>query len=136
MSKLFSHQIQLTEKVLDLRLQRQNIVTGNIANVNTPGYKARRLEFEDKLQAALNQNSLGKMTRTQQSHLPSTFSVAGFKGEGLDDFKAREVYGQDQVNLEAEMTNSAKNAMMYNALTQVIKKNFEGMSKVIMEGSK
>jgi flagellar basal-body rod protein FlgB len=128
MSKLFSHQIQLTEKVLDLRLQRQNIVTGNIANVNTPGYKARRLEFEEKLQDAL--------TRTQGAHLPSTFSAAGFKGEAFDNFTAREVYGQDHVNLETEITNSAKNTMMYNALTQVIKKNFDGMSRVISEGSK
>jgi flagellar basal-body rod protein FlgB len=136
MSKLFSHQIQLTEKVLDLRLQRQNIVTGTIANVNTPGYKARRLEFEEKLQDALNQNSLGKMTRTQGAHLPSTFSAAGFKGEAFDNFTAREVYGQDHVNLETEITNSAKNTMMYNALTQVIKKNFDGMSRVISEGSK
>ncbi|WP_207260381.1 flagellar basal body rod protein FlgB [Desulfovibrio sp. Huiquan2017] len=136
MRGLFEQHLNVTAKVMDLRLERQNIVTGNIANVNTPGYKARRLEFENRLQDALNQNALGKLTRTQQDHLPTTFDPDGFKGDGLQDFRAREVYGQDEVNLDKEMTTSAKNTMMYNALASVIKKSFEGMNKVIMEGSK
>jgi flagellar basal-body rod protein FlgB len=121
---------------MDLRLQRQNIVTGNIANVNTPGFKARRLEFENQLQAALNQDSLGKLTRTKQDHLPATFNVDGFKGQGLQEFRGREIYGQDEVNLDKEMATNAKNTMMYNALASVIKKSFDGMTKVIQEGSK
>jgi len=136
MRGLFEHHLNLSAKVMDLRLQRQNIVTGNIANVNTPGYRARRLEFEEKLQSALNQDSLGKMTRTQQDHLPATFDPDGFKGEGLDNFRAREVYGQDEVNLDREMATSAKNTMMYNALASVIKKSFSGMTRVIQDGSK
>ncbi|MCJ2165916.1 MULTISPECIES: flagellar basal body rod protein FlgB [unclassified Pseudodesulfovibrio] len=136
MRQLFESQLDVTAKVMDLRLQRQNIVTGNIANVNTPGYKARRLEFEEKMQDALNQNALGKMTRTAPSHLPSTFDPTGFAGEGLQDFKAREIYGQDSVNLDKEMATNAKNTMMYNALASVIKKSFDGMNKVIQEGSK
>ncbi|WP_272700394.1 flagellar basal body rod protein FlgB [Desulfovibrio sp. Fe33] len=136
MRGLFEHQLNLTAKVMDLRLERQNVVTGNIANVNTPGYRARSLEFEGRLQDALNQNALGKLTRTQGSHLPATFDPDGFKGEGLDDFRAREVYGMDHVNLDKEMATNAKNTMMYNALASVIKKSFDGMGKVIQEGSK
>ncbi|BDQ33278.1 flagellar basal body rod protein FlgB [Pseudodesulfovibrio portus] len=136
MRGLFERHIQLTGKVMDLRLQRQNIVGGNIANVNTPGYKARRLEFEEKLQSALNQDDLGKMTRTSEAHLPATFSPDGFKGEGFSEFKGREVIGKDSVNLDKEMTENAKNTMMYNALAMVIKKNFQGMQKVVQEGAK
>jgi flagellar basal-body rod protein FlgB len=136
MRGLFEHHLNISAKVMDLRLERQNIVTGNIANVNTPGYKARRLEFENQLQAALNQNALGKLTRTQQDHLPATFNPDGFKGEELDSFRAREIYGQDEVNLDKEMATNAKNTMMYNALASVIKKSFDGMAKVISEGSK
>ncbi|WP_338667514.1 flagellar basal body rod protein FlgB [Pseudodesulfovibrio methanolicus] len=136
MRGLFEHHLNITEKVMDLRLQRQNIVTGNIANVNTPGFKARRLEFENQLQAALNQDSLGKLTRTKQDHLPATFDVDGFKGQGLQEFRGREIYGQDEVNLDKEMATNAKNTMMYNALASVIKKSFDGMTKVIQEGSK
>ena len=136
MREIFERHIQLTGKVMDLRLQRQNIVSGNIANVNTPGYKARHLEFEEKLQSAMNQNELGKMTRTVDSHMPAKFSPDGFQGDGITDFKAREVIGKDSVDLDKEMTQNAKNTMMYNALAMVIKKNFQGMQKVVQEGAK
>lgn len=136
MRELFGRHIQLTGKVMDLQLQRQNLVTGNIANLNTPGYKARSIEFEDKLQKALNQDGIGKMTRTSKAHLPSTFNPDGFSGDGLKSFKAREIYGQDSVDLDKEMATNAKNTMMYNALAMVIKKNFTGMGKVIMDGAK
>lgn len=136
MKGMFDNHIQLTAKVMDMRLERQNLVMGNISNVNTPDYKARRLEFEEKLQSALNQNAHGKMTRTSQNHLPATFSADGFQGEGMQDFKPRHVYGEDAVDLDKEMTTMTKNGMMYNALASVIKKNFTGLQKVIQDGAK
>jgi len=136
MRELFEKHINLTAKVLDLRLERQNTVIGNISNINTPEYRTRRLEFEGTLQKALNQDARGKMTRTQNDHLPAVFNPAGFQGDGIKDFKAREIYGQDSVDLDKEMIVMAKNTIMYNALTMVIKKNFSGMQKVIMDGSK
>jgi len=136
MKGLFGNHIHLTSKVLDMRLERQNIVTGNIANVDTPDYKARRLEFEDKLQQALNLDARGKMTRTQQNHLPAVFNADGFKGDGLKEFKPRHVYGEDSVDMDKEMAIMSKNGLMYNALASVIKKNFEGLQKVIAEGGK
>ncbi len=136
MRELFEKHINLTAKVMDLRLERQNIVTGNISNLNTPQYHARRLEFENTLQSALNQDARGKMTRTQHAHLPAVFNTEGFQGESIKTFKAREIYGQDSVDLDKEMTIMAKNNMMYNALAMVIKKNFSGMQRVIQDGSK
>ena len=136
MKGIIGSHIHLTSKVMDMRLERQNLVMGNISNVNTPDYKARRLEFEDKLQSALNQDAHGKMTRTQQSHLPAAFEANGFQGDGLRDFKPRHIYGEDAVDLDKEMTQLTKNGMMYNALAQVIQKNFQGMKKVIQEGAK
>lgn len=136
MKGLFANHIHLTSRVLDMRLERQNLVTGNIANVDTPDYKARRLEFEDKLQQALNLDARGKMTRTQKSHMPAVFSADGFQGDGLQEFKPRHVYGEDSVDMDKEMAIMSKNGLMYNALASVIKKNFEGLQKVIAEGGK
>ena len=136
MRELFGSHINLTGKVMSLQIERQNIVTGNIANINTPGYRARRLEFENTLQSALNQDARGKMTRTEKDHLPAVFNTEGFQGDLVKNFKAREIYGMDSVDLDKEMTIMAKNAMLYNALAMVIKKNFSGIQKVIMDGSK
>ena len=46
MKTLFSSQIGLVGRVLDMQLQRQNVITGNLANIETPNYKPRELEFE------------------------------------------------------------------------------------------
>ncbi|MCM0753777.1 flagellar basal body rod protein FlgB [Desulfovibrio aminophilus] len=136
MRSLFDGHIELQEKVLDLRLQRQNLVMSNVANVNTPQYKAKRLEFEQDLQTALALDMKGKVTRTNDAHMPATFDESSFKGTGGKEFKPRYVHGEDSVDLDKEMTVMAKNAMLYNALTEVISKNFTGMQKIISEGGK
>ncbi len=136
MQSLFDGHIELSGKVLDLRLQRQNLVTSNLANVNTPGFKARRIEFEQQLQSALALDARGKVTRTDDRHLPAAFEVDGFQGQGLKEFKPRYVHGEDAVDMDKEMAVMAKNAMLYNALTEVITKNFQGMQKIIGEGGK
>ena len=101
--------------------------------MNTPGYKARRLEFEKELQGALNLDATGKMTRTKEDHMPSVFNSATFQGKGSIAFEPRYVYGEDTVDLDTEMGVMAKNSMLYNALTDVIKKNFSGIQKVIAD---
>jgi flagellar basal-body rod protein FlgB len=136
MKGLFEDQILVTEKVLDLRLQRQNVVMANIANVTTRNYKPRQLAFEEDLQAALRLDARGKMTRTDPKHLPSEFDVNSFKGKGLTEYKPRVVYGEDVVDLDKEMGAMAKNSLMYNALTDVIAKNFAGLQTAIQEGNK
>ncbi|WP_147821000.1 flagellar basal body rod protein FlgB [Salidesulfovibrio onnuriiensis] len=136
MKGLFGSHINVTAKVLDMRLERQNLVMGNIANANTPEYKPRKLEFEDKLQTALALNMKGKLTKTNDMHMPAEFDPNGFKGNGLKEFRPRYVYGEDSVDLEKEVTTMAKNTMMYNALTSVIKKNFTGIQHAIQEGAK
>ena len=136
MKGLFEEHIGVVEKVLDLRLQRQNVVMANIANVNTPSYKSRKLAFEEDLQSALQLDQRGKLARTSENHLPSTFDVNGFQGKGISEYKPRTIYGEDTVDLDKEMGEMAKNSMMYNALADIIAKNFSGLQTVIQDGSK
>ena len=136
MKGLFEEHILVMEKVLDLRLQRQNVVMSNIANVTTRGYKARSLPFENELQSALKLDASGKMARTDRGHLPSTFDVTGYQATGASEYKPRVVYGEDSVDLDKEMGTMAKNTMMYNALSDIISKNFSSLQSAIAEGSK
>ncbi|MDQ7836848.1 MAG: flagellar basal body rod protein FlgB [Humidesulfovibrio sp.] len=136
MERLFGNHIQVMDKVLDLRLQRQNVVMSNIANVTTRNYKPRSLAFEEDLQSALNLDARGKMTRTDESHLPSEFDINGFQGKGLTEYKPRVVYGEDVVDLDKEMAAMAKNTLMYNAITDIIAKQFSGIQTTIQDGSR
>ena len=127
MKTLFSNNIGLLGKVMDLHLERQNLVMSNLANLDVPAYKARSLNFEKELQAALNTDDKGKMTRTSGSHLPTVFNAAGFEGDLEMGWKPRVVQGLDSVNMEQEMSVMAKNPLMYNALADLTKKDFEGL---------
>ena len=42
------------QKSLDLRAQKQQVIAGNIANAETPGYAARKMTFEDDLRKAID----------------------------------------------------------------------------------
>lgn len=136
MKTLFDDHIDVTARVMDFQIQRQNLVSANLANMNTPGYKARHLEFEAELQAALGMSDTGPVTKTHAKHMPAPFNIDDTRAT-LDKVLApRVVQGVDNVNLDKEMAIMAKNSMTYNALTAVIQKSFSGLSKVIQDGGK
>ncbi|SDB12223.1 flagellar basal-body rod protein FlgB [Desulfonatronum thiosulfatophilum] len=136
MKSLFGSHIHLQAKVLDMRLERQNVVAGNLANIKTPGYKARSLEFEEDLQRALGLDARGKMTRTNASHMPAEFDAKNFSADFIKDLKPRVTQGEDAVDLDKEMTTMAKNTLLYNTLITTLQKNFEGLKTVITEGGR
>lgn len=134
MKGLYSSQIHLVGRVLDMQLQRQNVISSNLANVNTPNYKPRELEFENELQKALGLDMQGDMARTSGEHMPTAFDSRTFSPEWFKQFKPRQIHGEDRVNLDKEMVKLTKNQLHYTALTQVIAKNFEGIKTIIQEG--
>lgn len=136
MKSLFGTHVELSAKVMDMQLKRQNVISSNLANVKTPGYKRRTLEFEDDLQKALDLDAKGKLARTSENHIPAAFDPNSFGPEWNKVFKPRVVHGEDQVDLDQEMADMAKNNMSYNTLATVLKKNFDGLTNIIMEGQK
>lgn len=136
MKTIFPENSELLGKVMDLRLDRQNVVMSNLANQDVPSFKARRLEFEHELQSALDLNGKDKMTSTDPGHLPQTFSAERIKGTLDMKWKPRVVAGLDSVDMDKEMAIMAKNTLMYNALADITKKDFEGLQKVLAEGGK
>lgn len=134
MKSLFSSQIGLVGRVMDLQLKRQNVITGNLANIETPNYKPREIEFEEELQAALGLDMRGRMSITEQGHMPASFNPENFDASWDKQFKPRLIHGEDRVNLDKEMAKHAKTQLHYTALTQVMSKQFEGLNSVIQDG--
>lgn len=136
MKSLFRPHIHLLSKVLDMRLERQNVVAGNLANIKTPGYKARSLEFEQDLQAAMGLNASGKMARTNPGHMPAAFDPNSFSADFIKNMRPRVVQGEDAVDLDKEMATMSKNTLLYNTLVTVLQKRFEGIKTSITDGGK
>ncbi|MCA1743325.1 MAG: flagellar basal body rod protein FlgB [Desulfonatronovibrio sp.] len=136
MRSLFGTHIHVVSKVLDMRLERQNVVSSNLANVTTPGYKARRIEFEDALQSALGLDGKGTVDRTDKMHMPAKFNPKSFGADFIKSIEPRVYQGEDSVDLDKEMSVMAQNTLMYNALSQIQQKNFDGIKTAIREGGK
>ncbi len=136
MKSLFESHVNLTAKVLNMQLERQNVVAGNVANIKTPGYKARKLEFEKELQDALGLDARGKMSLTDSRHMPVAFNPNAFEADIGQALRPRLVHGEDRVDIDKEMATMAKTTLHYSALTSVIRSNFEGLKNIIQEGQK
>ncbi len=136
MKGIFEPHMQLTAKVMDLRLERQNVVMGNLANITTPRYRPRRMEFEQELQSALDLDARGKLTRTDPKHMPSEFDSGTFEGRAIQEFKPRVVYGGDRVNLDKEMSIMQKNVLQYKTLSTIMETGFKGINKIVSDGGR
>ncbi len=136
MKALDQDHMKIVNNVMNMQLQRQNVIMGNISNVDTPNYKPLELTFEKELQDALKLDVRGKMSTTSQGHLPSLFENLTINADWTRRFMPRKAHGEDRVNLDKEMVNMAKNNLQYNTLSQVTKSGYDGLKTIIAEGSK
>lgn len=124
----------LLKKTLDLRAQNQKIIASNIANAQTPGYKAKRLEFETSLRQAVDGNGQG-LTVTNPQHITTS-------GSSIDRVqgKVREITGADSigdgntVDVDQEMVLMAKNQLMFEASVQLLSKKM-AIIKYVVQGN-
>ncbi|MBW1839582.1 MAG: flagellar basal body rod protein FlgB, partial [Deltaproteobacteria bacterium] len=67
---LFSNTVVMLEKLLDFQAQRHNMISTNIAHVDTPGYKGHDLRFSDELKKAVGAGGTIPLKKTNERHLP------------------------------------------------------------------
>ena len=123
----------LYERALDVRSGIHETIASNMANEETPGYKARHLPFPETFSALLRGDGPVEQKFTNPHHLGG---VSGDKnifqhtihqdiGAGIDE---------NTVNLEQEMTLMAENTLLYMAVSQFLDGRFEGWKRAIDEG--
>ena len=107
--------LSFQQQALGLRAQRQQILAGNIANADTPNYKARDFEFSAALKEAVAGRSGGSLTlaTTNVAHLPGS----------SQESTARLMYRSsvqpsadgNTVDMDVERGQFSENAMQYEA---------------------
>ena len=101
--------------------RRQEAISGNVANIDTPGYQRRAVNFEASLQSELDASSgaAAKQLRTSDArHLerPSAGGGPGGSGEVRDVVSSRN--DNNNVSIDEEMTLMVETQIRYQALTQ------------------
>ena len=131
--QIFDKTIGLLEQALDLRSERHRVITGNIANQDTPGYKAAEIRFHEALDASLGAGGLSLET-THPGHVSSggPSSPAAPPATPIPGASAR--LDGNTVAGEREMAKLAENTLMYDATIQMITSKFKTLKSAIHEG--
>jgi flagellar basal-body rod protein FlgB len=125
-SKLDNHFLFHTQ-ALNVRTERQQLIAANIANADTPHYKARDVDFGQALQAALaGRGAAGlEVARTAPGHLSSASNAASmplfFRGE------AQSAVDGNTVDMDVERAQFADNAIRYEAGLTFVTGRFKGL---------
>ncbi len=130
---LFDRTFGLLEKVLDVRLQNQKVISSNIANADTPGYAPSRLEFEAGLQQFMTQQQTA-MARTDAAHLSPGGVAGGVEVRVVREHDRSGVGDGNGVDLDREMLDLAENQILYEATTQMINKKLGLLKYVAQDG--
>jgi flagellar basal-body rod protein FlgB len=132
----------IAAKALDYRSIRSDLINGNIANIDTPNYKAKDISFEGVLRDSVQniQNSGAKkleLATTNPMHLKITEFEDGSK-EATIFMRPNHAQRNDgnTVDLDVETTQMSKNAIMIEALTEAMKKRASLLKAVIDTSSR
>ena len=120
---------------LNFRGEQQKVISTNIANIDTPGFKTKELKFNDELDKSQSEHDL-KLNVTHRGHMniePETSEKNYYMNEtkGL-----HEQNDGNNVNLDTQMSSMAQNSVMFSAIQSSIKKDSSWFKSVIDASSK
>ena len=131
---LFSDRVPiLLKKNLDFQSERNMLISSNISNVNTPGYKAQDIDFRSQLRSAMNVKGELSVKSTHGKHFgPSNNALKAVQGEVFKEPDAARSDGNN-VDLDKEMAKLAENQIMYNATVQLMQKRGSTIRAAVTE---
>ena len=118
---------ELVGKFLDVQSRRAQVVAGNIANADTPDYKAKELQFDEYLRDAANQAALPSALRDEENSPLSSLRVVEQKSDavGLDG---------NTVDAGKEMADLAQIGTNFNFGAKILQSRLRLLRTAIREG--
>jgi flagellar basal-body rod protein FlgB len=118
-------------QALKLRSQRTEVLASNLANVDTPGYRARDIDFKSVLAAAGTPGSNVHMTATQPGHV----GAAAVNGSTTPELKYRTPLAPsldgNTVDAQLEQAAFAENSVRYQATLSFLSGKFRSLMTAI-----
>ena len=133
MNGIFDKTLSALEAVMDYRLKNENVIASNIANANTPGYKAKELLFEDALRSVLDLESEVHLKTTDGKHIKggAAFADSPMIVEQVNNVKSMD---GNTVDTNEELVRMAENQLIYTAAADLAKKKYGMLKYAITEG--
>ena len=161
--KLIGKTIEVLEQAINIRSSRNSVLAGNIANIDTPGYVPRDVNFKKLMENYMNDGQPSEMATTDPSHFtvarssgsgdrlslsgsraggelaatdPRHFTTASQKSASEPIMYSTEEGTPNSLDLDQEMAKLSANNLQYQAAVTVLIKKFEGLVNAITEGGK
>lgn len=115
--------IRLLAHSLSLCSRRQQVIAGNLANLDTPGYTARDLPFREILRESTQRGGPLGPVRTHPAHLAAAAPPGLVRDRG------------EPVDLDQEMVRLGENLFHYQAAVQLLSRKLEGL-RTVLEGGR
>lgn len=120
------------EQALNSASFRHKVISNNIANINTPGFKKSEVPFVEQFENIMEANDQ-KLSRTHERH----FGIRN-KNEQVPASRTLSNYSLrtdgNNVDIDIEMAELAKNNIYYDAVAQQLSRYFSGIKSVINGG--
>lgn len=133
-NRLTGKTIDLLSKALDFGSANHNVISGNLSNIDTPGYRPKKAVFDENLRQAVEQRAVRLRTtnRNHFSHLSST----PHKGEAPYSIHTTERKGAkgSALDIDNEMATMVQNNLFYQTSAQLLSKKFESIKLAIQGG--
>jgi len=116
------------KKFLDLSAFRQKLISGNIANASTPGYKSKDINFVEEYKRLTQKGRHIAGMITEPGHIP-----LGNYPQKPPKVNAVKVQEDDlnSVDIDKEVPRMAQNEILYSVGATLLKQKFETLKKVI-----
>lgn len=131
----FQTALGVHEQALYTRARRTEVLGANMANADTPGYKARDIDFRQALADVQNVTSRQlSTTRTQSGHIATQNSVAAADASLQYRNPYQPSLDGNTVELHVEQANFADNAIRYQATLTFLGSKFNGIKTALTGG--
>ncbi|HYA15754.1 MAG TPA: flagellar basal body rod protein FlgB [Syntrophales bacterium] len=122
MDFVFDKTMKLLSSMIDFRSQKHQLITSNVANIDTPGYTSKDLQFK----GIIGEEMQKQLVKTDKRHLSGEFANTGVVDGDIVD-------SGERVNIETEMTNLAENHLMYNTSVELLSRKLRSIKGVFNE---
>ncbi|MBU0995525.1 MAG: flagellar basal body rod protein FlgB [Proteobacteria bacterium] len=126
---------QLLSRSMDISARRHNLITGNIANMDTIGHKPRDIDFQKTLEKAMKKPPASDLSVTHPDHFDGTRDEQPLKmpGQIIDE---SDEYHLDSVDIDREMENLVENNIQYRTAAEMLLRKIGILQYSITEGGK
>ena len=121
------------EKAISIAKQRNELITSNISNLDTPGYKSKDINFKSELARALETNHKTDLAKTDPRHISMQMNgdqmIEPYEEQG-------EWNGYNWADIDSEMTKLTENNLVYRTAVEALLRKMNLLKEVIREGGR